>query len=132
VGAKEVAVTEAKGAIDVAAFDARTEKNNLVAQARITCEADTKAAELHCLEQRKESAARKETAALLAKARVAEAAAEGAVAKASKDKVKHEHQLRLAAIDCSVAAEGRKLVSGADGKRLLSSLTDVRGELMDR
>ena len=61
-GEKEVAVTEAKGAIDVAAYDARTEKNNVVARARIACERDTKAAELRCLEQRKESGARKETA----------------------------------------------------------------------
>ena len=128
----EVAVTDAKGKIDVAAYAARTEKNELVTKARIVAEQQTTAAEVECMERRKASEAEKDTATLKADARVAEAKAQGAIAKAARAKVTHEHQLRLATIDAELAESGRRLVSGKAGETILGSLVSVRSELMAR
>lgn len=40
--------------------------------------------------------------------------------------------LRLAEIDAKIAGEGRKLLSGDAGAKILASLVSVRSELIER
>ena len=131
-GAMKVAMTEARGEVEVAAFDARTRKTDVVASARIRCDKDLQEAKHVCMVEKTEAEGRKEAAEFLAKARVAEARADGEVAKKTALKIKHEHTLRLAEIDAKIAGEGRKLLSGEAGAKILSSLVSVRSELIER
>ena len=68
-----------------------------------------------------------ETAAVhLAKAREAEAEAQGTAAEKNAEKRLFEQRLKLADIDASIAARGRKMISGADGGKPENGLPRAR------
>ena len=85
--AVEVAVTQSKGDIEVAAFKGRAKKEELVSSTRISCEAKLRAEEQDAAAALKEAEATRASAVFLAKAREAEAEGKGTAAAKNAEKV---------------------------------------------
>ena len=118
--------------MDVAAYEARTAKVDLVQSTTIKCEAELREMQNQCMVACKHAEAHKDASALLAAARLAEAEAQGLVAVNTTNKTIFDQQIRLSQIDAQLAASGRKVISGTQGDNILASFVSVRADLMDR
>mmetsp|Transcript_4025 Transcript_4025/g.5270 ORF Transcript_4025/g.5270 Transcript_4025/m.5270 type:complete len:343 (+) Transcript_4025:3-1031(+) len=131
-GAKQVALVNAKGEIAVAEYEGRAAKQDTVESMRIRCDSSVRSEQVNATNQTAAAAAEKDSANLLAQARITEAQAEGLVAEQSQTKILFEDRMVLAQLDAQVAERGRKILGGQDGAEILSSLVSVRSELMQR
>ena len=127
--ATEVAVARARGEIGVAEHDGRASKEELVSSTRIGCERALREAQNTAAMQTKAAEATETAAVHLAKAREAEAEAQGTAAEKNAEKRLFEQRLKLADIDASIAARGRKMISGADGGKLMKGFVRARDKL---
>jgi hypothetical protein len=125
----EVAVTKAKGKVEVAQYEGRAEAETVVKTTTIAAEQDLRAAQLAVTTSVTAAESQKNASHFLAQARKTEAQADGEAAAQLEEKVRFEHKLRLADIDATLAANGRKFLSGDAGAGILKSFVMVRGEL---
>lgn len=128
-GRMDVAVTKAKGKVEVAQFEGRAEAETVVKTTTIAAEQDLRAAKLESATSITAAESHKTASNFLAQARKAEAQADGEAAAQLEEKVRFEQKLRLAEIDASLAANGRKFLSGDAGAGILKSFVMVRDEL---
>mmetsp|Transcript_20841 Transcript_20841/g.48365 ORF Transcript_20841/g.48365 Transcript_20841/m.48365 type:complete len:449 (-) Transcript_20841:145-1491(-) len=132
VGQKEVAITEAKGDIEVAVYTGRMNKNELVTSTEIEEDRRVRAAYQQADAKVIDSRSQMNSSKFRAQALEAEAEAAGVSAQQTEMKIRHEQRLRLATIDAELAAKGRRVISGEDGKSLMSGFVAVKNDLMAR
>lgn len=128
-GERDVAVTKAQGALEVAQYEGRAEAQDTISSTSIKCEQELRAAKLAAATAQKAAEAKKNSASFLASALLTEAKADGEAAAQLEEKVKFTHQLRLAEIDSAFARRGRKFLAGDDGAGIIKSFVMVRDEL---
>jgi len=128
-GKMEVAVTKAKGALEVAQYEGRADAEKTVSTMNIKCEKELREAKLHAETSLKEAVADKRSSQFLARALETTAKADGDAATQLEEKVRFEHQTRLAEIDATLASNGRKFLSGPSGEAILKSFVMVRDDL---
>mmetsp|Transcript_15949 Transcript_15949/g.37016 ORF Transcript_15949/g.37016 Transcript_15949/m.37016 type:complete len:421 (-) Transcript_15949:28-1290(-) len=124
-----VAVTKARGEVEVAQYEGRAEADKVVLTMNIKCEEELRKAKLLAATEHRAADAHKNASTYLADARLTEAKAAGEAAAQREEMVRHEHRLRLAEIDAQLAGKGRKFLSGEAGKGIIESFVMVRGEL---
>jgi len=125
----EVAVTKAKGKVEVAQYEGRAEAETVVKTTTIASEQNLRAHQLDAATSVTAAEAQKNASHFLAQARKTEAQADGEAAAQLEEKVRFEHQLRLADLDATLAANGRKFLSGDAGAGILQSFVMVRDKL---
>lgn len=128
-GEKDVAVTKAKGAVEVAQYEGRADAENTISTMSIKMEQKLRAARLETSTTIKGAEAHKNASTFLAQALLTEAKADGEAAAQLEEKMKFTHQMRLASIDAQFASSGRKFLSGDDGSEIIKSFVMVRDEL---
>mmetsp|Transcript_45358 Transcript_45358/g.58141 ORF Transcript_45358/g.58141 Transcript_45358/m.58141 type:complete len:426 (-) Transcript_45358:216-1493(-) len=128
-GEKDVAVTKAKGAVEVAQYDGRANAESTISTMSIQMEQQLRAARLVATTTLKAADAQKNASTYLAQALLTEAKADGEAAAQLEEKVRFNHKMRLADIDSGFAKSGRKFLSGDDGSEIIKSFVMVRDEL---
>lgn len=131
-GSKEVAVTEAKGDIEVAVYTGRMNKDELVTSTTIDEDRRVREAAQQAEAKVIDTRSKMNASKFKAQALEAEAEAQGVSAEQTAEKIRHEQRLRLAAIDAAIASKGRRVITGRDGKTLMSGLVAVKHDLMSR
>jgi len=131
-GEKEVAITEAKGDIEVAVYTGRMNKDELVTSTKIDEDRRVREAVQQADAKVIDSRSQMNASKFKAQALEAESEAQGVSAQQTEEKIRHEQRLRLASIDAAMAASGRRVISGRDGKALVSGFVAVKHDLMSR
>jgi uncharacterized membrane protein YqiK len=129
MGEKDVAVTKAKGAVEVAQYDGRADAENTISTMSIKMEQELRAARLESSTSIKGAEAQKNASSFLAQALLTEAKADGEAAAQLEESIRFNDQMRLAEIDSGFAKNGRKFLSGDDGSEIIKSFVMVRDEL---
>lgn len=128
-GEMEVAVTEAKGDIEVAVYTGRMNKDELVTSTSIDNDRLVRAAFQQADAKVIDARAVMNSSKFSAQAREAELEAEGTAATQTEEKVRHDQRMRLAEIDAQLAGKGRRVISGSEGRALMSGFTAVKQDL---
>jgi len=127
MGAREVAVTKAKGEIEVARFEGRTEKELIVSTAQIDADEKMRNAMVDNKTKVTEATATESMSANLAAARLAEAEAMGKAAEKTENMKVFEQKMRLGDLDCELASKGRFLLDGTNGGgEVINSFVAIR------